>query len=71
MPKDREIGILKVYDPVKGFGFISREIGKDVFVFYQDFTADGDARAVPGATVEFSVKTGGKGPRAHGVTVVS
>jgi CspA family cold shock protein len=67
----REIGRLKVYDPIKGFGFIERDKGKNVFVHYLQFDAKSDAMALIGSVVEFEVKVGEKGPRAYGVKFLS
>ncbi len=69
----RQRGILKVYDVVKGCGFIRREIGKDVFVHFSEFVdKDGDAGAIIGSIVEFDLRLpeNPKGPRAKKVTIV-
>ena len=72
MLKPRQIGILKVYDPIKGYGFITRPVGKDVFVFYDDFLS-GDISVGIGSQVEFDVidKPGGKGPKAVNVKLIT
>lgn len=66
---EREDGILKVYDQVKGFGFIQRSKGKDVFVHYSDFL-DNDARVVEGGKLSFVVERTEKGVRARQVRAV-
>lgn len=64
-------GFLKVYDVLKGFGFIQREKGKDVFVRYVDFLEkDRDSGALIGSKVEFDVTQGPRGPRAKNVRIV-
>jgi CspA family cold shock protein len=72
MPNNRYSGTLKVYDPVKGFGFITRPKGKDVFVLFSDFENGNDATAFPGTQVEFDIieKEGSKGPRASKVIII-
>jgi CspA family cold shock protein len=70
MKNDRVAGKLKVYDPVKGFGFISLEKGKDVFVNYQEFDGSSDAAVVTGLLLEFDLVAGPKGPKARNVKIV-
>jgi CspA family cold shock protein len=73
MSDERLRGILKTYNVVKGFGFISREKGKDIFVLFNDFiSADADASALIGSDVEFELVSPAplKGPRAKNVRVV-
>lgn len=59
----REFGILKVYDIAKGYGFIRREKGKDVFLFFDNFEGD-DLSLVEGVVLSFEVENTDKGPRA-------
>lgn len=68
----KNYGILKVYDPTKGFGFITRPVGKDVFVWYHDFLNHKDVDAAEGSQLEFDIEDtpGGKGLRAINVKVV-
>ena len=63
-------GTVKWFNAKKGFGFISDETGKDVFVHYSGLNMDGFKSLEEGATVEFEVVEGAKGPQATNVTVV-
>lgn len=62
----REFGVIKTFDPLKGFGFIRRSKGKDVFVFYDDIEGN-DAMLTEGDDVSFDVQMKPKGPRAFKV----
>lgn len=62
----REFGIVKTFDPLKGFGFIRRSKGKDVFVFFDDIEGS-DAMLAEGDDVSFFVQMKPKGPRAFNV----
>ena len=53
---------------VKGYGFISDESGKDVFVHYTGLNMDGFKTLDEGQAVEFEVTEGEKGPQAVNVT---
>ena len=57
-----EYGTVKAYFPIKGFGFITREKGKDVFFYFKDVREESDISE--GAKVTFVVTDEGKGPRA-------
>lgn len=67
---DREFGTVKWFNSSKGFGFIERENGKDVFVHYSAINADGFRNLEEGQRVEFTVSEGQKGPAANNVTIV-
>jgi cold shock protein len=56
------IGVVKVYFPLKGFGFITREKGKDVFFFRKD--ALDESALIEGNSVQFKLQIGAKGPCA-------
>ncbi|HSI22404.1 MAG TPA: cold shock domain-containing protein [Methylophilaceae bacterium] len=72
MDRARDNGILKTYDPIKGYGFATREKGKDIFVFYADFTEKkSEATAIAGTVIEFDVEITGKGPRARNIVIIS
>ena len=63
-------GTVKWFSNQKGYGFISDEQGNDVFVHYSGLNMDGFKSLEEGATVEFEVVEGAKGPQATNVTVV-
>jgi CspA family cold shock protein len=60
-------GTVKWFNESKGFGFIEREDGTDVFVHYSAIQADGYKTLTEGATVSFDVVEGQKGPAAANV----
>ena len=61
-------GTVKWFNAAKGYGFISREDGEDVFVHYSAITGDGFRSLEEGQRVEFEVTEGRKGPQAANVT---
>ncbi len=66
---EKEQGTVKWFDGGKGFGFIQRMAGEDVFVHYSAIQGDGFRSLEEGAAVEFEVTEGPKGLQA--VNVVS
>jgi len=64
---DREIGTVKWFNATKGFGFIERPDGQDVFVHYSAINATGYRTLEEGQRVEFTVVAGQKGPQAQDV----
>ena len=64
---EREVGTVKWFNGAKGYGFITRESGGDVFVHYSAIQADGYRNLDEGQRVEFSVEQGPKGPQATNV----
>ncbi|ASV53435.1 hypothetical protein LJPFL01_0072 [Lelliottia jeotgali] len=67
--KNIEYGIVKTFDSFKGFGFITREKGKDVFFFYEEINHE-HKELTPGDKVAFVIQTQSKGPRAYAVTKI-
>ncbi|NNN11759.1 MAG: cold-shock protein [Acidimicrobiaceae bacterium] len=63
-------GIVKFFNTEKGFGFISREQGDDVFIHYSNIQSDGYKTLEVGQRVEFDVVPGRKGEEAHNLRVV-
>ena len=63
-------GTVKWFNNQKGYGFISDVQGNDVFVHYSGLNMEGFKSLEEGATVEFEVVEGAKGPQATNVTVV-
>jgi len=63
-------GTVKWFDNVKGFGFIEREGGKDVFVHHTAIQSDGFRKLEEGQRVEFIVTEGQKGPQAQDVVAL-
>ena len=61
-------GKVKWFNASKGFGFISQEGGKDVFVHFSAIAGDGFKSLDEGQEVEFEVTDGPKGPQAVNVT---
>jgi CspA family cold shock protein len=73
--RDREeialaTGTVKFFNAEKGYGFISRESGDDVFVHYSNIVGSGYRTLDEGQTVEFDVGPGRKGEEATNVRVV-
>jgi len=66
----KETGTVKWFNASKGFGFIARENGEDVFVHFSAIEAAGYRTLDEGARVSFVVKTGPKGLQAEQVTPV-
>ena len=64
-------GRVKWFNNTKGYGFIGREGGADVFVHYSAIAADGFRSLNEGDLVEFEITQGQKGPQAANVTKVS
>lgn len=63
-------GTVKWFDSGKGFGFIEREDGKDVFVHHTAIAGEGFRNLEEGQRVEFIVTQGPKGPQAQDVVVI-
>ena len=63
-------GTVKFFNSEKGYGFISREGGDDVFVHYSNIQTDGYKSLDEGQAVEFDVAPGRKGEEAQNVRPV-
>jgi cold shock protein len=64
-------GTVKWFNNAKGFGFIGREDGPDVFVHYSAITSEGYKSLQEGDAVEFEIVQGQKGPQAGDVIKLS
>jgi len=76
-PKDanldnsRESGTVKWFNTSKGFGFITRDAGDDVFVHFRSIRGQGHKTLFEGQRVEFSITEGDKGLQAEDVAIAS
>jgi CspA family cold shock protein len=67
---EQETGTIKWFNGDKGYGFISREEGSDVFVHYSALSGDGYRTLDEGQKVEFTVTQGPKGLQAENVSTI-
>ncbi len=73
LPEESKVklkGTVKWFNNAKGFGFIGREDGPDVFVHYSALIAEGYKSLQEGDAVEFEIVDGQKGPQAANVVKV-
>jgi CspA family cold shock protein len=63
-------GTVKWFNDAKGFGFLSREGGPDVFVHHSDIRGEGFKSLSEGQKVQFEIVDSPKGPRAANVTAI-
>ena len=63
----REKGVVKWFNPAKGYGFIQRSSGEDVFVHFSAIQMEGYRTLQEGTQVEFEVKQGPKGLQASNI----
>ena len=63
-------GTVKWFNNQKGYGFITAEDGKDVFVHFSGLNMEGFKTLEEGAAVEFDITDGAKGPQAVNIEVV-
>jgi cold shock protein len=66
----REQGTVKWFNAAKGYGFIQRQSGEDVFVHFSAIQSEGYKSLNEGQAVEFEVKQGPKGLQAESVTAL-
>lgn len=66
----REQGVVKWFNDTKGFGFIQRNSGEDVFVHFRAIRGDGHRSLSDGQRVEFTVVEGQKGYQAEDVIAI-
>jgi len=66
----KEVGTVKWFNDSKGFGFITRDEGNDLFVHHNSIIAEGFKSLKEGAKVEFDVITTDKGEAADKVTAI-
>jgi CspA family cold shock protein len=64
---EKQTGTVKWFDSAKGYGFIERDGGKDLFVHFQSITGSGYKTLNEGQAVEFEEVEGKKGPQAENV----
>jgi CspA family cold shock protein len=64
---ERIMGTVKWFSDAKGYGFIQREDGPDVFVHFSAIEEDGYRSLREGQQVEFTIEEGPKGPQAANV----
>lgn len=65
----REVGTVKWFHNGKGYGFITKEDGEDIFVHFSEIQAEGFRKLTEGQKVEFTLEKGDKG--FHAVEVVA
>ncbi len=70
MATEQIVGTVKWFNATKGYGFLAREGGEDVFVHFSAITMSGYRSLTEGQQVEFSVEQGPKGLQAVNVTPV-
>jgi cold shock protein len=68
---ERTVGTVKWFNGGKGYGFIEREGGPDVFVHFSAIQGDGYRSLEEGQRVEFTIENGPKGLQASNVTITS
>jgi CspA family cold shock protein len=67
---ERIVGTVKWFNAAKGYGFIGRDGGEDVFVHFSAIQQDGYRRLDKGQKVEFSIEEGPKGLQAASVVPI-
>ncbi|NTU75108.1 MAG: cold-shock protein [Anaerolineaceae bacterium] len=67
---ERIVGTVKWFNPTKGYGFLAREGGEDVFVHFSAIQSDGYRTLTEGQKVEFTIERGPKGLQAANVVIL-
>ena len=67
---ERVVGTVKWFNSGKGYGFIAREGGPDVFVHFTAIQSEGFRTLEEGQKVEFTIEQGQKGPQASNVVLL-
>lgn len=67
---ERETGTVKWFNASKGYGFITRDSGEEIFVHFSSIQSDGYKKLEEGQNVEFTVVEADKGPQAQEVVAV-
>jgi cold shock protein len=70
MAAERIVGTVKWFNATKGYGFLAREGGEDVFVHFSAIQSSGYRTLTEGQKVEFSIEKGPKGLQAVNVSPV-
>jgi CspA family cold shock protein len=68
---ERVVGMVKWFNASKGYGFIEREGGEDVFVHFSAIQGSGYRNLEQGQRVEFTIERGAKGLQASNVTIAN
>ena len=68
---ERIKGMVKWFNNTKGYGFLGREDGPDVFIHYSAIVSEGYKSLQEGDQVEFEIAQGEKGPQAANVTKIT
>jgi CspA family cold shock protein len=67
---ERESGVVKWFNDTKGYGFIKRDNGGDIFVHYSAILGVGFRTLVEGQRVEYEITESVKGPQANNVYII-
>ena len=67
---DKQTGTVKWFNDEKGYGFIARDGGADLFVHFSAIAGSGRRTLTEGQRVQFTVGEGQKGPRAENVEAI-
>lgn len=68
--KSRETGTVKWFNVSKGYGFVTRDSGEEIFVHFRSISGNGRKVLREGQKIEFSVVDGDKGPQAEDVDII-